>query len=40
MNNQQNNSRYIHCPLCRGKTRIRVYADTVLFKFPLYCPKC
>lgn len=31
---------WIHCPICGGKTRIKVYADTVLVKFPLYCPKC
>ena len=24
----------------RGKTRTKVYEDTVLIKFPLYCPKC
>lgn len=33
-------SRWIHCPICGGKTRTKVYADTVMFKFPLYCPKC
>ncbi|MDO4173933.1 MAG: cysteine-rich KTR domain-containing protein [Eubacteriales bacterium] len=31
---------WIHCPICRNKTRTRVYEDTVLIKFPLYCPKC
>jgi len=30
----------IHCPICRGKTRTKVYKDTVLLQFPLYCPKC
>ena len=33
-------SRWVHCPLCDGKTRIKVYEDTVLLNFPLYCPKC
>jgi len=33
-------SRWVHCPICDGKTRIKVYEDTVLLKFPLYCPKC
>ncbi len=33
-------SRWVHCPICGGKTRIKVYEDTVLLKFPLYCPKC
>ena len=28
------------CPICGGKTRTKVYDDTVLVKFPLYCPKC
>ena len=31
---------WIRCPICRGKTRTKVYADSVLIKFPLYCPKC
>ena len=33
-------SRWIRCPLCDGKTRIRINEDTVLLNFPLYCPKC
>ena len=33
-------SRWIKCPLCDGKTRIRINEDTVLLNFPLYCPKC
>lgn len=36
----QTESRWIRCPICNGKTRTKVYADTVMFKFPLYCPKC
>lgn len=31
---------WIRCPICKGKTRTKVYADSVLVKFPLYCPKC
>lgn len=31
---------WIRCPLCNQKTRIKVYPDTVLLNFPLYCPKC
>lgn len=31
---------WVRCPICRGKTRTKVYADSVLVKFPLYCPKC
>ena len=33
-------SLWILCPFCDGKTRTKVYADTVLANFPLYCPKC
>ena len=36
----QNASMWVHCPICNGKTRTKVYADTVLVKFPLFCPKC
>ena len=31
---------WILCPVCRGKTRLRVYPDTLLLRFPLFCPKC
>jgi len=30
----------VRCPICHGKTRTRVLADTVLVNFPLFCPKC
>ncbi len=33
-------SLWIRCPVCGGKTRNKVYQDTVLVNFPLYCPKC
>lgn len=33
-------SLWIYCSICGGKTRTKVYEDTVLLKFPLYCPKC
>lgn len=43
-------SLWIHCPICGGKTRTKVYENTVLVKFPLYtlpllkdvdcCPLC
>ncbi|MGN0247618.1 MAG: cysteine-rich KTR domain-containing protein [Lachnospiraceae bacterium] len=36
----QQSSLWIRCPLCEGKTRTKVYEDTVLINFPLYCPKC
>ena len=33
-------SLWIRCPVCKGKTRTKVYEDTVLVNFPLYCPRC
>ena len=29
-------NRWIMCPLCRGKTRIKIREDTELYKFPLF----
>jgi len=40
MDDNKGESRRVPCPICGGRSRIRVYADTVLIKFPLYCPKC
>ena len=40
MNDNRKTSLWIHCPICGGKTRTKVYEGTVLVKFPLYCPKC
>lgn len=31
---------WIYCPLCKKKTRIKVREDTILKRFPLFCPKC
>ena len=36
----QTESVWVRCPFCGGKTRIKIYEDTVLIKFPLFCPKC
>lgn len=33
-------SKWILCPVCKNKTRIRIRKDTTLDNFPLYCPKC
>lgn len=30
---------WIMCPVCGSKTRLRIRYDTVLERFPLYCPK-
>lgn len=40
MEKVQSNSLWIPCPICKRKTRTKVCADTVLVKFPLYCPRC
>lgn len=37
---EQKNASWIMCPVCSGKTRVKVREDTVLVKFPLFCPKC
>ena len=31
---------WICCPSCGQKTRDRIRKDTVLQRFPLFCPKC
>ena len=33
-------SRWILCPICGMKTHTKVNHDTVLLRFPLFCPKC
>ncbi len=35
-----NTQRWILCPICGNKTRVRVRQDTELKNFPLFCPKC
>lgn len=32
--------KWVLCPVCGNKTRIKVRPDTVLENFPLFCPKC
>jgi len=34
------NTKWLLCPACKNKTRTRVRSDTILKKFPLFCPKC
>ena len=31
---------WLLCPVCSNKTQTMVRRDTVLIKYPLYCPKC
>ena len=33
-------AQWILCPNCGNKTRTKVYEDTVVQNFPLYCIKC
>ena len=40
MSTKEIESLWVRCPICGGKTRIKVYENTVLINFPLYCPKC
>ena len=32
--------RWILCPICNNKTRLKMRDDTILENFPLHCPKC
>lgn len=32
--------KWISCPLCQGKTRLKIRENTELKYFPLFCPKC
>ena len=32
--------KWLLCPICANKTRLKVRDDTVLANFPLFCPKC
>ncbi len=34
------NDKWILCPVCGNKTRLKIREDTRLENFPLYCPKC
>ncbi|MBQ6692426.1 MAG: conjugal transfer protein [Clostridia bacterium] len=40
MNENRNEVLWIRCPVCDGKTRVKVDKTTVLLNFPLFCPKC
>jgi Zn finger protein HypA/HybF involved in hydrogenase expression len=33
-------TKWLLCPACGSKTRIKVRTDTELRNFPLFCPKC
>ena len=40
MTDKPKESKWVHCPICRSKTRTKVYEDTAVVNFPLFCPKC
>lgn len=31
---------WLHCPVCKSKTRDKIREDTILIHFPLFCPRC
>ena len=32
--------RWLQCPKCGAKTKTKLYENTVLLNFPLYCTRC
>ena len=40
MENDARKNLWVRCPRCKHKTRLKVYEETVLLYFLLYCPKC
>lgn len=40
MKTEQQTPNWLPCPICKEKTDVKVYEDTVLFNFPLHCPHC
>ena len=32
--------KWLLCPVCGNKTRLKLREDTILENFPLCCPKC
>lgn len=40
MDNKDRKDYWIHCPICKAKTRTKVQQNTVLLNFPLFCPRC
>ena len=35
-----NKEKWLICPICNNKTRVKIRQDTILANFPLFCPKC
>ncbi|MBQ7896071.1 MAG: conjugal transfer protein [Oscillospiraceae bacterium] len=40
MRKRNEKSRWVPCPNCGSRSRIKVYEDTVLVNFPIFCPWC
>lgn len=40
MKKQLDDAKWILCPVCNGKTRTKIFEDTKIYFFPLFCPKC
>ncbi|MCI9378677.1 MAG: hypothetical protein HFI06_09205 [Eubacterium sp.] len=36
---EREKEKWVLCPVCNNKTRLKVRKNTVLKKFPLFCPK-
>lgn len=32
--------KWVICPVCQSKTRLKIRQDTVISNFLLFCPKC
>lgn len=32
--------KWIYCPVCNSKTRIKIRKETVAENLPVFCPKC
>jgi len=35
-----NLSKWLCCPVCGKKTKTKIFSDTVLLEFPLFCREC
>lgn len=40
MEEKRHDGKWVSCPICGNRTHTKVYEDTVLIKFPLYCRNC
>ena len=40
MMTDRTDTHWVLCPVCGGKTRLKLLEETELKCFPLFCPKC